>query len=151
MLVPPGFLCFWGAVPGCRFSGLPLRESQPSTGLPVGFRERTGCGVMGLDSGGPSYPFSLLPPSQPPPAFPAVSIPIWSQVNLWHNPTWKCMEMLPITMKPRERLSRWRPPWSAVCRLPAFQKPQGARSQPFGPDWRSGAVCIKLFISLTWP
>ena len=117
----------------------------------MGLREKTACGVTGLEFGGTSYPFSLPPRSQPPPAFPAVSIPIWSQVNLWHNPTWKCMEMLPITMKPRERLSRWRPPWSAVCRLPAFQKPQGARSQPFGPDWWSGAVCIKLFTSLTWP
>ena len=135
MLVPPGFLCFWGAVPSCRFSGLPPRESQPSTGLPVGFRERTGCGVMGLDSGGTSYPFSPPPPSPPPPAFPAVSIPIWSQVNLWHNPTWKCMEMLPITMKPRERLSRWRPPWSAVCGfLPSrnHREPEASRLAQIG-------------------
>ena len=84
---------------------------------------RAACGVQREDwlwGDGPRLwghflPLLTPPPSQPPPAFPAVSIPIWSQVNLWHNPTWKCMEMLPITMKPRERLSRWRPPWSAVC------------------------------------
>jgi hypothetical protein len=56
--------------------------------------------------------------------------PIWSQVNLWPNPAWKCCQLL---SGQEWRLHPWWPPWSAVCGLPVFQKPQGARSQPGWP------------------
>lgn len=143
-----GFLCSSGLLRTTDPQASP-RDSQP-----VGLGE-TSFGVKGLEgcskmlrprSGGTP----LLPPAGPysSTTFPTVSIPVWSQVNLWHNPAWKYMEMLPITIKPRERLHPQRPPRCAVGRLPAFQKPQGARNRPGWPrlaEW--GHLYKTLYLS----
>lgn len=47
LLVRPGCLCSRGCS-GCRSSGLPLKESQPATGLSVGIEEKASFGAKGL-------------------------------------------------------------------------------------------------------
>lgn len=105
--------------------------------------------MSGLEPGPSSYPLPSSPSSLG--AFPAGSSPIWSQVNLWHNSAWKCMEILPITIKAEgEAVS---PVPSLVCCLlvPNSLKPQGARSQLAWPRLLEWDICIKLLIRLTWP
>lgn len=102
--------------------------------------------MSGLESGPPSCPLSSSPSSLG--AFPAGSSPIWSQVNLWHNSAWKCMEILPITIKAEGEAAS--PVPSLVCCLlapswlPAFLKPQAARSQPAWPRLLEWDICITL-------
>lgn len=99
--------------------------------------------MSGLESRPPSYPLPSSLSSLG--AFPAGSSPIWSQVNLWHNSAWKCMEILPITIRRQKgRLRPPCPPWSAVCWLPAFLKPQAARSQPAWHRLLEWDICITL-------
>lgn len=124
---PPHFtVCFWSAgyqIPKPPFQG--DDSSRPALG-----RRDWGClSILGLESGGsPTL-------SHPPPisfaAFPAGSNPIWSQVNLWHNPAWKCMEILPITIRPREEAVSLVP--SSVCCLSAPSLPETTGS--YKPTW----------------
>lgn len=81
--------------------------------------------MSGLESGPPSYPLPSSPSSLG--AFPAGSSPIWSQVNLWHNSAWKCMEILPITIKAEGEAAS--PVPSLVCCLLAPSLPETTGSQ----------------------
>lgn len=76
-----------------------------------------------------ALPCPLLPCPYSLTAFPAASILIWSQVNLWHNPAWKYCQ-LPSNQKEAASQAP-----SAVCCLLALSlpEPQGARSQPGRP------------------